>query len=54
MNGKFELAIFHKTDGPLSKQISLENGNINADGSACKMAQGRARRVKFDNIDGAR
>src|SRR4029077_10242702 len=52
MNEKSELAIFHKPEGLLSKQISLKNGKINADGSCCSMARGRARRVKFDDVDG--
>jgi hypothetical protein len=50
VNKKFELTVFHKADGPLTKQIFLNNGQVNANGAACKMARGDARRVKLGNV----
>ena len=33
-----EITVFTKSDGPLSKRISLnKDGKVNSDGSACKM-----------------
>ena len=46
----FELVGLAKAGGPLTKRISLAtDGSLWSDGSACKMAQGRAYRLKFDN-----
>jgi hypothetical protein len=48
--GIYEIALFRKAEGPLSKRITLgKNGQIYADGSACKMWSGEVRRVKFDD-----
>jgi hypothetical protein len=42
-----EITVFAKRGGALSKRISLnKDGTLNADGSACVMAKGEARRVK--------
>ena len=47
-----ELTIFTKTDGPLTKQISLgEDGTVKSDGSACVMSYGVARRFRFARIE---
>ncbi len=48
----FEITAFTKTDGPLTKRISLDdNGGLKSDGSACTMARGQARRERFDDLD---
>ena len=48
---EFEITILRKRDGALSKRISLtKSGKIKADGSACRMTSGRARRVKLNGI----
>jgi len=47
----FELTIFAKTGGPLTKQISIgADGSIKADGSQCVMPSGTARRFRFTNM----
>jgi hypothetical protein len=44
-----ELTIFRKAGGILSKRIALSaKGEVQADGSECRMAQGTARRIKLD------
>jgi hypothetical protein len=48
--GAFQLTIFAKLGGPLTKQISLENGAPKSDGSACVMSAGTARRFRFNDI----
>jgi hypothetical protein len=49
---EFELTVFRKRNGILSKRISLtEAGRIKADGSACRMTSGQARRVKLNGVD---
>jgi hypothetical protein len=46
-----ELTIFTKTDGPLTKRISiLADGSISSDGSACVMSRGIARRAKISDV----
>lgn len=46
-----ELTIFTKTDGPLTKRISiLADGSINSDGSACVMSRGIAQRAKIFDV----
>ena len=46
-----EITVFRKRNGVLSKQIELDrNGKVHADGSACKMTEGKARRVKLNGI----
>ena len=47
----FEIAVFRKANGPLSKHIALKDGKPNPDGSACRMAAGTARRVKLNDIE---
>ena len=48
---EFEITILRKRDGALSKRISLtKSGKIKADGSACRMSRGQARRVKLNGI----
>src|SRR5215472_10371453 len=46
-----EITVFEKTGGPLTKKISLHNGKIISDGSACLMSEGTARRVVIDDIE---
>jgi hypothetical protein len=42
----FELTVFTKKGGPLTKRISLaKDGTVNSDGSACRMASGTANRA---------
>ncbi len=36
------ITVFHKTGGPLTKRISLVDGALRADGSACVMVEGEA------------
>ncbi len=43
----FEIVLLTKSNGPLSKRISLDaGGNVVSDGSACVMSRGEARRTK--------
>jgi hypothetical protein len=47
-----EITILTKQDGPLTKRISLApDGAIKADGSACLMSHGRARRAHISSVD---
>jgi hypothetical protein len=47
-----ELTIFTKSDGPLTKRISLNGeGSVVSDGSACTMARGRAQRVSVTDTE---
>ena len=47
-----ELVAFTKSDGPLTKQISLSpDGRLVKDGSACVMTHGTAERVKLAGVD---
>jgi hypothetical protein len=47
-----EITIFTKSDGPLTKCISLgAGGSIKSDGSACLMAHGAARRGEVTDIE---
>jgi hypothetical protein len=46
---RFEITVFTKSDGPLTKRISLSDGSIKSDGGACLMARGDARRVRVSN-----
>jgi hypothetical protein len=43
-----EITAFEKDRGALSKHIELINGKIANDSSACRMANGSARRVRID------
>jgi hypothetical protein len=45
-----EITVFEKSDGPLTKRIALVDGKIVNDSSACRMANGFARRVKIDTM----
>jgi hypothetical protein len=45
-----EITVFEKSGGPLTKRIALLDGKIVNDSSACRMANGHARRVKIDDI----
>jgi hypothetical protein len=51
MSTTFEIAVFRKSNGSLSKRITLKDGEVNADGSPCRMTEGIARRVKLDGVD---
>jgi hypothetical protein len=51
MTGTFEITVFRKSNGLLSKRIALKAGEVDADGSACRMAAGTAQRVKLDSVD---
>ena len=51
MTVQIELAILTKSGGPLTKEISLVNGKIVSDGSACKMASGAAKRARFATLE---
>jgi hypothetical protein len=46
-----ELTVFRKVSGILSKRIFLESGKIRADGSECRMGDGRAYRTRLDSIE---
>ena len=51
MSAPFEIVIFTKSNGPLTKRISLgPGGSVKSDGSACRMANGTARRFPFAAI----
>ena len=46
-----EITILAKSDGPLTKRISLnEDGTLRSDGSACVMSSGTAERATFDSL----
>jgi len=45
-----EFTVFEKRDGPLTKRIALRDGKIVNDSSACRMANGSARRVRLDSM----
>jgi hypothetical protein len=45
---KYEIIVFTKTGGPLTKRISLTaDGSVFSDGGACIMSCGTARRVQI-------
>jgi hypothetical protein len=47
----FELTVFTKSDGPLTKHISLNgDGAVKSDGSECRMSRGRARRARLAGV----
>ena len=50
-NNSIELVVFTKDRGPLTKRISLVDGKVKSDGSACSMARGRARRVRLNGVE---
>ena len=45
-----EITVFEKHGGPLTKRIALRDGKMANDSSACRMANGSARRVKIDKM----
>jgi hypothetical protein len=46
-----EITVFTKSNGPLTKRISLNNGGgIKSDGSACVMSSGRAQRMWISGV----
>ena len=48
---KYEIVLFTKVDGPLTKRISLtDDGSVFSDGGACVMARGTARRVQINDV----
>jgi putative DNA primase/helicase len=49
MMGGVEITVFRKSEGVLSKRISLsKSGKVRSDGSECRMTTGIARRVKLN------
>jgi hypothetical protein len=46
----FSIVHFTKSGGPLTKRISLSDGKLRSDGSACIMSRGIARRVHFGSL----
>jgi len=47
-----EVVVFTKSDGPLTKKISIkDDGTILSDGSACQMARGIARRALINGVN---
>jgi hypothetical protein len=44
---EFEITVFTKANGPLTKTIALSDGKPVSDSAACRMANGTARRVRF-------
>jgi len=49
-HNSIELVVFTKDRGPLTKRISLVDGKVKSDGSACSMGHGRARRVRLAGL----
>jgi putative DNA primase/helicase len=45
-----EITLFQKSGGPLTKRIALRDSGIVNDSSACRMANGTARRVRIDRV----
>jgi hypothetical protein len=51
MSAPFEITVFSKDGGPLTKRISLApDGSVKSDGSACVMSTGTARRMRLDTL----
>ena len=49
----FEITRFAKSNGPLTKRISLaDDGSLRSDGSACVMSEGMALRVQLSGVAG--
>ena len=47
-----EITILTKSDGPLTKRISLSaDGSIKSDGSACLMSRGAAQRIEVADVE---
>jgi hypothetical protein len=52
MPGQFEVVLFSKDDGPLTKRISLnDDGSLKSDGSNCLMQTGTAERQEFSSAE---
>jgi hypothetical protein len=48
---QFEITVFTKSGGPLSKEISLApDGSVKSNGDACRMSEGAAQRVKLGSM----
>ena len=47
---EFEITIFEKAHGPLTKKIRLEGDKVISDGSPCSMGQGSAQRFRFSDL----
>jgi hypothetical protein len=47
-----EVTVLRKDRGILSKRISLVDGKVVSDGSACAMSHGRAKRHRVNGLDG--
>ena len=48
---RFEITVFSKRDGPLTKRISLApDGSVRSDRTQCKMARGTARRAEIADM----
>src|SRR5258708_34697275 len=51
MTTAFEITLFEKSDGPLTKTIRLNGSGIVADGSDCRMSRGVARRTPVASVE---
>jgi hypothetical protein len=47
-----EVSLFTKSDGVCTKRISLANGEVISDASACAISMGNASRVRVDDLEG--
>jgi hypothetical protein len=45
-----EITVFKKSGGPLTKRIALRDAMIVNDSSACRMANGSARRIRIESV----
>ena len=46
----FEITLFEKEGGPLTKRIWIEEGEVRSDGSPCSMSRGSAVRFRFSDM----
>jgi hypothetical protein len=46
----FEITVFEKTNGPLTKSIRIVDGRLVSDSRQCRMANGTARRVRIGSL----
>lgn len=46
----FEICVFTKAGGPLTKHIRLDGDKVVSDGSSCRMTHGTARRVRLGRL----
>jgi hypothetical protein len=49
---RFEIIKFTKSNGPLTKRISLSGDGVKSDGSACTMSRGTAQRIRLTDTHG--